>query len=217
MASYAYETRGKRPYEYYPIHTDNSDRMYPDTVMVLAIDPGTVQFGLRFEQRYNTGAVTTLFQENARIAESTDEPTTVLVNMRNYLDRFRDKWSLLHFVIIEKQMKINDSAAQIRDYMLMYFALHLRDLPNRPMLIIASAKAKSSKLNAPNGMNKTALKAWTRKYAEYVLQMQQDKYGHDTYTAYPTSMKNELADCIAMSNAYFAYIGAFYYDFVLPS
>lgn len=217
MASYTYESRGKRPYMYYPIHTDNSDRMYPECITVLAIDPGLTQFGIRFEQRYANGAVITLFQENARISESTDEQSTILVNMRNYLDRFRDKWPTLHFVIIEKQMKINDTASQIRDYLLMYFALHLRDLPNRPMLILASAKAKSSKLNAPNGMNKNALKAWTRKYAEYVLQQQQDKLGYDTYMAYSVSMRNELADCIAMTNAYFAYIRLFYYDFVLPS
>jgi len=185
--------------------------------MVLLIDPGIVQFGIRFEHRYSNGAVVTLFQENAKIADSTAEPSITLINLRNYLDKFSDKWNLLHFAIIEKQMKINDPSSQIRDFLLMYFSLHLKDLPNRPLLMIASAKAKSSKLNAPAGMNKTALKAWTRRYAEYVLEKQQDDLGYSTYMKYPVSMRNELADCIAMSNAYFSYIGAFYYDFVCPS
>lgn len=204
----------KAVYSVISCHTDSSPRSWTgDHYRVISCDPGHTSLGFCIMDQYLTGYCRVIALERFTIKSSrmvNDVPHLDHFRLlTNCLDRYRDHHALVHYVFIEKQVLMSRANEKIMNALIMYYVIHLANLPLRPFLIKISPHLKGKMLNfgrTVDGKRASIVRARDQMImyqdpAVYLLKADRVKHGED------------MSDAYNQARAFFLYLGLFTIEF----
>lgn len=207
----------KTPYTLYNPHTPNlhnlNNSKWGEIIRVISIDPGTVNLCIRVEERpFNRNIKyipKTYFYEKIHMKKEELELTEGNENKyySRFLEIFNANWNLFktcHIVIMERQLPWNYKAVRISQHILTYFMIHLKDLPQYPLIFEINSTLKSKQLGAKH-LNSHAIKSWSVDFARDILVSRNDQFALNILNK-KGAKKDDLADTVTQIEAFFSYM-----------
>lgn len=204
----------KSPFTIYNPHSKNlSERKWGPIIKIISIDPGTINYCIRIEERSIDPNVrfrpTTLLYDKFRLKKkdlvlTAENECLYYTYLLNYFDQHLDLFKQCHLLIVERQMPFNYKATRIAQHTLTYFMTKLKDLEQLPLIVEIDSKLKGKELNAPKNLNKNGLKQWAVEEATKLLNIRNDKHGLDLLKKH--RKKDDLADTLCQIEAFFSYM-----------
>lgn len=169
--------------QYKPINTTFPDITILNTlpyIQFFSVDPGTKNYAVRIERRYNDGKIETRVMELVDLMQE-DESHDIATNSTyfNLIQLFNSMWSeirLCHVFIVERQIPPNYKAIRIQTTTMDYLMMHWGQYAfSYPFIFDVEASFK----NRSFGMKKImgSVKIWSIKMALHLLKYRQDEVG----------------------------------------
>lgn len=199
----------KTPYTLYNPNSMSSKSSWGDIIRIISIDPGVVNLCIRVEERpFNKGIYyipKTYYYERFFMKKEELELSDINENLyyKRFLEIFNSNLELFktcHIVIMERQLPWNYKSVRISQHILTYFMIHLKDLPQYPLIFEIHSTLKSKQLGASH-LNSHAIKTWSVDYAKEILISRNDTYALDILNK--SKKKDDLADTVTQIEAFF--------------
>jgi hypothetical protein len=142
----------KATYSIINCHDDTSPRQWNgDHYRVISCDPGHTSLGFCIMDQYLNGYCRVIALERFSIKSSRMVDNVPHLDhfrlLTNCFNRYAEHHSQCHYVIVEKQVVMSRANEKIMNAILMYYTIHLANLPLRPFIIKISAHLKGKMLN----------------------------------------------------------------------
>lgn len=174
-------------------------------VRVISIDPGTINYAIRIEDRHLDGWITPVYfnvwQLKSRGAQSSNDPITHYSVLTRKLMEIKELWKEADIVIVERQLAINYKATRVMQHTISFFEINMMDLPHYPVIYDIMPQMKGKMLGAPPRISKKELKDWAVIRARELLEMRRDDWSLEVMNR--SSKKDDLADTICQAEAMF--------------
>lgn len=191
---------------------DLNNRVWPDVINIISIDPGIRNLAIRVESRGLRDAnhsIKTLVFDKLRISENDrklEENIDKLYSLvTDFLDQYLEIFKTCHIMIIERQLPMNLKAVRISQHIISYFMLHLKNIPSLPMIFEIDSKLKGRELGASTHLNERGIKQWSIDYCKILLEKRKDQVGIDILKKH--KKKDDLSDCVCQIEALFSFQG----------
>lgn len=178
---------------------------------IISIDPGTKNYALRIEKRYNSlcGAhnlsivtvvmIKKLFDDTRSHVNDGGTKSQLSTGLIDFLDSYKDHYPTASMVIVERQMSNNPDMWRISQATMDYFLIKYPHL----IVVELDAHLKSKAFNAPK-MLKSELKKWDIETAERLLTARGDDEGLRILRSY--KKKDDIADTVIGIEALFSHL-----------
>lgn len=203
---------GNPPLNYtsHHVHDDVSDRDWGklDEMVLVIIDPGKVNFGLRIEKRIKSSVrVETLVYIRKYLGLDDDDkelikPVSIFYrDTLRLLDQYRDLYKQAHIVLVEKQVRDNYDMTTTGPFILSYFCTLLRNSPLKPLIVEMNPTMKSSILGDPVFLESWDVKTWSIHIARALLVARGDEKGLAIFDE-DKEKSDDKADIVVMPEAF---------------
>jgi len=173
-------------------------------IRVVSIDPAVKNYAIRCTERFPDGKIKSLLvfeKVNLTSNLTTKGHNCSIFNLTRFLNKYRDLWSGVNVVIIERQVKLNRIATAVFNQTISYFTMFLMGSPFTPMIIEVSPKLKGKVLGVPKGTKGKDLKKWAVVTAADILQKKGDIQSLDQINR--ITKKDDLSDTVCQEEAFF--------------
>jgi hypothetical protein len=102
------------------------------------------------------------------------DDTSYFANSIEILNEHIDLFKFSHYIVMEKQLKINFDLTKFSQHLVSYFIINLKDLGFRPLIFEIDPKQKSHQLGGKFKMTKPELKVWCKNKAIEILKTRGD-------------------------------------------
>ena len=173
-------------YTVYNPHTlslDLRETRWGESVRIVSIDPGSVNYGLRvglrprFDDFYFHPK--TEYMENLKFVPknaTAEQVAAGLVEMLRFLKTALPTFLKCHMVIIERQLAVNYRACRFSTATLTFFLDNLADAEYLPIIVEVNPKMKGKMLGVPRGTKDRELKLWSVHKAAELCWCRDDPY-----------------------------------------
>lgn len=172
---------------------------------VISIDPGSVNLGIRIEERYTSGWIIPIYYHKWSLRKkgsgSKHDVDFTRRNLAMKLEEIDEMVQDSHIVLIERQLKKNYECTRLMESLITYFVIKLKDNPNYPLIYTIDPKLKGRLLGARPGMKKADLKKWAAVKAKQLLKMRQDDWSFHILDQ--ASKDDDYGDIVCQIEAYF--------------
>lgn len=162
-------------------------------LLIVSIDPGTKNFGIRIERR-NQNKIENVLTELLDIREESMDD--LIANVTNMLNKIFWLLCMCHIIIIERQIsKLNPSMTILSQHLFTYFILRLEKSPLNPIIYALHSQCIKKHFKIKKGLGKK-VKEPIEELAIRILIKGQDKDGKLKYDSFKSGYMNHIADCI---------------------
>lgn len=195
------------------VHSENYENN-SNFLIAVFIDPGIVNCAVRIS-KYDllSNTITTILQTklNFKNTEHNGHYQQSSDILSKYLDLF--KWS--HYIVIEKQMKINYSLLRFSQHIISFLIIKLKNLGFRPLIYEIDSTQKSKCLGITSGMKKKDLKKACIVKAMEILALRKDLSTIDNINK--DKKKDDHCDVICYDEVWWNYIKNNKFNILRPS
>lgn len=191
----------------------NDKYVWNDTVKVISVDPGILNFCIRVEERpFKKGVkgnIKTLLYDKLKLKKVDVElegnhRCNHYQILTNYLDKHAELFKQCDLVIIERQMPFNYKATRIAQHTITYFMMLMRNLEQHTMIVEVDSKLKGKELGAHPHLRDMDIKQWAIQEADRILKLRNDVYSLDKIKK--ERKKDDLCDTVCQVEAFFKHM-----------
>ncbi|MEM5804161.1 MAG: hypothetical protein QW350_05510 [Candidatus Aenigmatarchaeota archaeon] len=176
-------------------HNQKKDIIFKEEYRVCSIDPALNHFAFRIEKRTKTRIMTEVFE---CFSFNVSDNSGIFLEVKNFLDKYREYFRYVDIVVIEKQLPKNFIAQRISIICISYFILICPDIP---FIYEVDPRLKRLILDKGNIKKKSIEKA------EEILLKYQDHVGYETLKNF--KKKDDLSDTVCQVEALFKKLNIF--------
>lgn len=169
----------------------------------VSIDPGTVNYAIRVEERFDTGLVKPLLfvKWNLRggIPQTPDDYVTKFATLSRHFDEYRNILEQADKVIIERQLAVNYQTTLIMQHTVSYFTSLLMDKPNLPLIYTIHPLVKGKIYGYRKNLDGD-LKGWATATAKDVLKKRGDTWSLSVLEKYGKK-QDDLSDTVLQAES----------------
>lgn len=181
------------------IHTRNDNIFkYPcEYYRIISIDPGIKNLAIRIELRNNNFVYTEVLEKHKISGDN------VYINLINTLLKYEKYYKECHFIIMEKQVKMNQNMIKLSQHILSFFLINTRNNLFTPIIVELDSKIKSRILPSCRGCDPKEIKRQSVIKAMELLTNRQDVNGWNIINN--ERKKDDLSDVVVQAEAFWLY------------
>jgi len=180
-----------------------------DYTRVVVIDPGPVNCGFRIATRDNTtGVISTDMQTRLQFKKCKYEgcaegkESVSYTNVYRVLDPYKSWFCMSHYILVEKQLKINYNLIRFGQHLITYMMGCTRNEGLRPIVVELDSRFKTRELGAPSGMKKRDIKGWAVVKSKEILLSRGDQKAYEALCC--ASKGDDIGDVVCYEEAFWS-------------
>lgn len=189
------------------IHTRNNDIfLYPcECYRIISIDPGIVNLAVRIEIRKDQNVYTEILTKHKLKCKNEEN---IYINLINILLTYENYYKNCHFIIIEKQVKMNQNMIKLSQHIISFFLMNTRQNIFKPIIIELDSHIKGRLLPKCNKGDHKEIKRYSIQKAMELLMNRNDINGWNILNS--EKKKDDLSDVIVQAEAFWLFCEEIY-------
>lgn len=189
------------------IHTRNNNifTYSCESYRIISIDPGINNLAIRIEIRQGDNVYTEILTKHK--LKSKDEEN-IYINLINILLTYENYYKNCHFIIIEKQVKMNQNMIKLSQHIISFFLMNTRLNNFKPIIVELDSHIKGRLLPKCNRGDHKEIKKYSIQKAMELLMFRNDINGWNILNS--EKKKDDLADVIVQAEAFWLFCREIY-------